>query len=113
MLIGIDTRPCSLSLRDRSMFIYEMTSKSIAHKNVFMQKSIFVDIFFSFNPNRVMGINGGYFPAICRECFHLCSRLLKTFSKAIVPIITDVYNKIVDSKKFPDYWKKAVINHCT
>ena len=34
-----------------------------------IQKSIFVDIFFSFNPNRVMGINGGYFPAICRVCF--------------------------------------------
>ena len=30
----------------------------------FVQKSIFVDIFFSFIPNRVMGINGGYFPAI-------------------------------------------------
>ena len=28
----------------------------------------FVDIFFSFNPNRVIGINGGYFPAICRVC---------------------------------------------
>ena len=39
--------------------------------------------------------------------------LMETFSKAIVPIITDVYNKIVDIKKFPDYWKKAVINHCT
>ena len=34
-----------------------------------MQKSRFVDIFFSFNPNRVMGINGGYIPAICRAYF--------------------------------------------
>ena len=68
MLIGIDTRPCSLSLRDRSMFNYEMTSKYIALKIVFIQKSIFVDIFSSFNPNRVMGINGGYLPAICRVC---------------------------------------------
>ena len=33
------------------------------------QKSIFVDIFFSFNPNRVMGINDGYFPVFCRVCF--------------------------------------------
>ena len=46
-----------------------MTSKYIALKNVFLQKSIFVDIFFSCNPNRVMGVNGGYFPAICRVCF--------------------------------------------
>ena len=51
MLIGFDTRPGSLSLRDRSIFNYEMTSKYIALKNVFIQKSIFVDFFFSFNPN--------------------------------------------------------------
>ena len=38
----------------------------MALKNVSLQKSIFVDIFISFNPNRGMGINGGYFPAICR-----------------------------------------------
>ena len=68
MLIGFDTRPCSLSVRDSSMFKYEMTSKYIALKNVFIQKSIFVD-FFSFNPNRVMGINVSYFPAICWVCF--------------------------------------------
>ena len=63
MLIAIDNRPCSLSLRDKSMFNYEMTSKQTALKKVFIQKSIFVDIFFYFNPNRVMGIN-----AICRVC---------------------------------------------
>ena len=45
MLIGIDTMPCSLSLRDRSMFNYEMTLKQIALKTFFIQKSIFVDIF--------------------------------------------------------------------
>ena len=51
MLIGIDTIPCSLSLRDSSMFNYEMTSKRIALKNVIVQKSIFVDLLLSFNPN--------------------------------------------------------------
>ena len=39
---------------------------------MFTQKSIFVDIFFSFNPNRVMGINGGDFPAICWVCLKVC-----------------------------------------
>ena len=34
---------------------------------------MFVHIFFSFNPNRVMGINGGYFPAICRVCSLDCA----------------------------------------
>ena len=42
---------------------------------MFIQKSYF-DIFFSFNPNRVMGINGGYFPAICRVCFFYLSDFL-------------------------------------
>ena len=41
-----------------------MTSKYIELRNIFVEKLI-VDIFFSFNPNRVMRINGGYFPAIC------------------------------------------------
>ena len=32
---------------------------------MFLYKILFfVDFFFSFNPNRVMGINGGYFSAI-------------------------------------------------
>ena len=34
---------------------------------------MFVDIFFSFNPNRVLGINGGYFPAICWVCSLDCA----------------------------------------
>ena len=45
---------------------------------MFKQKSIVVDIFFSFNPNKVMGINGGYFPAICRVCSHLLSLFVAT-----------------------------------
>ena len=84
MLIGIDTRPCSLSVRDRSMFNYEMTSKQIALKNVFIQKSIFDDIFFSFNPNRVMRINGGYFPAICRVCLELKITILEHFNDCTI-----------------------------
>ena len=38
---------------------------------MFLYQNQFVDILFSFNPNRVMGINGGYFPAICRVCFFI------------------------------------------
>ena len=45
---------------------------------MFKQKSIVVDIFFSFNPNRVMGINGGYFQAICRVCSQLLSLFVAT-----------------------------------
>ena len=33
---------------------------------MFLYKNQFLLIFSSFNPNRVMGINDGYFPAICQ-----------------------------------------------
>ena len=70
MLIGIDIRPCSLSLRETGVCSITKLHQNKSHlKMFFIQKSIFVDIFFSFIPNRVMGINGGYFPAICRVCF--------------------------------------------
>ena len=46
MLIGIGTRPCSLSLRDRSMFNYEMTSKSMSsHLKMFLYKNKFLLVF--------------------------------------------------------------------
>ena len=54
MLIGIDSSPCSLSLRNRST----LSSTTKCHqnksdlKNVFVQKSFFFNIFYSFNPNR-------------------------------------------------------------
>ena len=35
---------------------------------MFLYKNHFLLIFSSFNPNRVMGINGGHFPASCRVC---------------------------------------------
>ena len=44
MLIGIDTRPCSLSLRDRSMFNYEMTSNK-SHLKMYLCKNQFLLIF--------------------------------------------------------------------
>ena len=47
MLIGIDTRTCSHSLRDRCLFNYEMTSNK-SHLKMFLQNPIFVDIFFSY-----------------------------------------------------------------
>ena len=51
MLIVIDRSPCSLSLRNRSMFNYEMPSK-IGLKNCFCTKIFFFfNIFCYFNPN--------------------------------------------------------------
>ena len=53
MLIGIDSSPCSLSLRNRS----KLCSTTKCHqnkldlKNVFVQKSFFFNIFYFFNPN--------------------------------------------------------------
>ena len=53
MLIGIDSSPCSLSLGNRST----LCSTTKCHqnksdlKNVFVQKSFFFNIFYSFNPN--------------------------------------------------------------
>ena len=53
MLIGIDSSPRSLSLRNRST----LCSTTKCHqnksdlKNVFVQKSFFFNIFYSFNPN--------------------------------------------------------------
>ena len=53
MLIGIDSSPCSLSLRNRST----LCSTTKCHqnksdlKNVFVQKSFFFNIFCYFNPN--------------------------------------------------------------
>ena len=40
---------------------------------MFLYKNQFVDIFF-FDPNRVMGINGAYFPALCQVCCKNLSR---------------------------------------
>ena len=70
MLIGIDTSPCSLSLRNRST----LCSTTKCHqnksdlKNVFVQKSFSISSILSI-PIMLIGINGGYFPAICRVCF--------------------------------------------
>ena len=53
MLIGIDSSHCSLSLRNRST----LCSTTKCHqnksdlKNVFVLKSFFFNIFYSFNPN--------------------------------------------------------------
>ena len=68
MLIVIDSSPCSFSLGNRSMFNYEMPSKWIGLKKMFLYK-----IFFSISsvisiPIMPIGINGCYFPAICRVC---------------------------------------------
>ena len=51
MLIGIDSSPCRLSLRSRSMFNYEMPSKWIGLKKCFCAKIFFLKIFYSFDPN--------------------------------------------------------------
>ena len=71
MLIVIDSSPCSLSLRNRSMFNYEMPSKHIGLKKMFLYKNLFFSISSVISiPIMLIGINGDYFPAICRVCFY-------------------------------------------
>ena len=71
MLIGIDSSSCSLSLRNRST----LSSTTKCHQNKSDLKNVFVqNLFFSISsilsiPIMLIGINGGYFPAICRLCF--------------------------------------------
>ena len=73
MLIAIDSSPCSLSLRNRST----LCSTTKCHqnksdlKNVFVQKSFFSISSILSIPIMLIGINGGYFPAICRVCLPL------------------------------------------
>ena len=72
MLIGIDSSTCSLSLRNRST----LCSTTKCHQNKSDLKNVFVQkFFFSISsvisiPIMLIGINGGYFPAICRVCFY-------------------------------------------
>ena len=68
MLIVIDSSPCSLSLRNRSIFNYEIPSKQIGLKKCFCTKIFFFSISVISIPIMLIGINGGYFPAICRVC---------------------------------------------
>ena len=74
MLIVIDSSPCSLSLRNRST----LCSTTKCHqnksdlKNVFVQKSFFSISSVLSIPIMLIGINGGYFPAICRACLQFC-----------------------------------------
>ena len=35
--------------------------------------------------------------------------LLKTFSAAIVPVVTEIFDKIINQQEFPKSWKKAII----
>ena len=70
MLIGIDSSPCSLSLRNRST----LSSTTKCHQNksdlkMFLYKNLFFSISSILSiPIVLIGINGGYFPAICRLC---------------------------------------------
>ena len=82
MLIGIDSSPCSLSLRNRST----LSSITKCHQNksdlkiVFVQKSFFFSISSILSiPIVLIGISGGYFPAICRVCFILWNCKETTF----------------------------------
>ena len=34
---------------------------------------------------------------------------MKTFSPAIVPVVTEIFNKIINQQDFPKSWKKAII----
>ena len=35
--------------------------------------------------------------------------LLKTFSTAFVPVVTEIFNKIINQQEFPKSWKKAIM----
>ena len=35
--------------------------------------------------------------------------LLKTFSAATVPVVSEIFNKIINQQEFPKRWKKAMI----
>ena len=71
MLIGIDSSPCSLSLRNRST----LCSTTKCHQNISDSKNVLVQkSFFSISsilsiPIMLFGNHGGYFSAICRVCF--------------------------------------------
>ena len=51
MLNGIDGSPCSLSLRNRNMFNYEMHQNKSDLKMFLYKNLFFFNIFYSFNPN--------------------------------------------------------------
>ena len=78
MLIGIDSSPCSLSLRNRSTLC--LTTKCHQNKsdlkNVFVQKSFFFNIFYSFNPNHAYWnqrrLFSGILPGMFVYSFCLC-----------------------------------------
>ena len=91
MLIGIDSSPCSLSLRNRSM----LCSTEKCHQNKSDSKNVFVQkFFFSISsilsiPIMLFGINGGYFSAICWVC------LLLNFESTIVNVCFRFMQKIL------------------
>ena len=97
MLIGIDSSPCSFSLRNRSTLCSttKCHQNKLDLKNEFVQKIFFFNIFYSFNPNHaywnqrrlfsgslpgmfsvsipmfVKRVIGGFFPAVCRLCYSI------------------------------------------
>ena len=80
MLIGIDSSPCKLSLRNASMFNFEMPSKEIVLKKiVFVQKSFFFNIFDSFNPNHAYWNQRRLFSGNLPGMF-FCLKFLVSFS---------------------------------
>ena len=78
MLIGVDSSTCSFSPRNRSTLC--STTKCHQNKldleNVLVQKSFFSISSILSIPIMLIGINGDYFPAICRVCFHFLEKFL-------------------------------------
>ena len=83
MLIGIDSSPCSLSLRNRSTLCSTTKCHQIKSdlKNVFVQKFFFPISSILSIPIMLIGINGGYFAAICRVCFSLSVMSTNKYTK--------------------------------
>ena len=74
MLIGIDSSPCRLSLETEVCSTTKCHQNKSDLKNVFVQK-FFFSISILLIPIMLIGINSGYFPAICRVCFDFLDRI--------------------------------------
>ena len=71
MLIGIDTSLCIVSLRSRTISTKIWNQNSLHLEDVFLPQSVLIFFSVHSSPIGVMGINSGYFRAICRVYLRL------------------------------------------
>ena len=101
MLVGIDTSPCVFSQRNRSMFSSKMTSKYFALQKC-LYKNQFFHWFFSLLSIRILvvGINCGYFPAICRVCLLFFIFVKRFFFIFVEIFVKKIYFLILSFESF-------------